>query len=120
MGVFSGSGRARPSKAMSWLTAAVGAGMVVCVALLFLSPALGGGLFVLLWLAVVVALVAYHVRNAIGRGGVPHTEFSFRGGGDGRADFAARLRELERLRADGLVGEDEYRRKRADILGDKW
>ena len=120
MPVFRGSGGARPSKPMSWLAAAVGVGMVVCVLSFFLSPALGGALFVVLWLGTVVAIVGYHLRNATSRAGVSHTEYTFEGGGAGRADFADRLRDLEGLRADGLVTEDEYRRKRADIIGEDW
>jgi hypothetical protein len=37
-----------------------------------------------------------------------------------RDDFDSRLRKLERLRADGLVNEEEYHRKRGEILADKW
>ncbi|MBP1660353.1 MAG: hypothetical protein H6P95_1545, partial [Candidatus Aminicenantes bacterium] len=39
---------------------------------------------------------------------------------DQRPDFAGRLRQLESLRQDGLVTDDEYRAKRAEILGGKW
>ena len=35
-------------------------------------------------------------------------------------DFDARLRKLEGLRKDGLVNDEEYRAKRAEILGEKW
>ena len=119
MGLFSGSGTARPSKPMSWLTAAVGIGMLVSVVALFVAPAVGGVLFVALWLATVVAVIAYHVRNATSRDGVPHTELSIEGGGE-RADFADRLRELERLRDEGLISDEEYRQKRAQIMGEEW
>jgi hypothetical protein len=36
------------------------------------------------------------------------------------ADFAARLRDLEKLREDHLVTEEEYQRKRAEILDARW
>lgn len=35
-------------------------------------------------------------------------------------DFDARLRKLEGLKKDGLVTDEEYRAKRAEILGEKW
>jgi hypothetical protein len=35
-------------------------------------------------------------------------------------DFDARLRKLEGLKKDGLVADEEYRAKRAEILGEKW
>ena len=37
-----------------------------------------------------------------------------------RPDFGARLRELEALRKDGLLTEEEYQRKRREILDEKW
>jgi hypothetical protein len=36
------------------------------------------------------------------------------------ADFDDRLRKLEGLKKDGLVTDEEYRAKRAEILGEKW
>jgi hypothetical protein len=35
-------------------------------------------------------------------------------------DFESRLRMLEQLKRDGLITEEEYQMKRAQILGDKW
>lgn len=37
-----------------------------------------------------------------------------------RPDFGTRLRELEALKKDGLLTEDEYQRKRREILDEKW
>ena len=36
------------------------------------------------------------------------------------ADFEARLRKVESLRKDGIINEDEYKRKREEILNEKW
>jgi hypothetical protein len=36
------------------------------------------------------------------------------------AAFDIRLRKLESLHKEGLITEDEYERKRAEILGEKW
>jgi len=116
---FSGSGTARPTRAVSRLTAGVGIGMIACVVLLFVAPPAGGILFAALWLATAVAGVTYHVRNATSPGGVPHTELSIEGG-SGRADLADRLRELEKLHDEGLISDEEYRQKRAQILGEDW
>jgi hypothetical protein len=35
-------------------------------------------------------------------------------------DFDARLRKLEKLKQDQLISEDEYQRKRAEILKEPW
>lgn len=34
--------------------------------------------------------------------------------------FSIRLRELETLKKDGLINEEEYQRKRREILDEKW
>lgn len=41
-------------------------------------------------------------------------------GKTGPSNFETRLRQLESLRKDGLVSEDEYRRKREELLREKW
>jgi hypothetical protein len=38
-----------------------------------------------------------------------------RGGG-----FAAKLRDLETLKKDGLISNDEYQKKRAEIIQETW
>lgn len=35
-------------------------------------------------------------------------------------DFEAKLRKLEALRKDGILSEEEYQRKRKEILDQKW
>ena len=44
------------------------------------------------------------------------------GGAQGEPDlpFDEKLRRLEKLRADGLLTETEYAKKRAEMLGEKW
>jgi Short C-terminal domain len=39
---------------------------------------------------------------------------------EGAVDFETRLRKLESLRRDGLVSEEEYQRKREELLREKW
>jgi hypothetical protein len=102
------------------LAAAVGLGMVACVLAFFVSPLLAVGGFVLLWVLTALAIVGYHVWNATSRDGVPHTVFGGEVKAPGQADQAARLRELEKLRADALVSDEEYQKKRADILNEDW
>lgn len=38
----------------------------------------------------------------------------------GKPDFAVRLRELEALKKEGLLNDEEYQRKRREILDEKW
>ena len=36
------------------------------------------------------------------------------------SDFAAKLRDLEALKKEGLISAEEYRKKRAGIMREKW
>jgi hypothetical protein len=98
-------------------------GMVICAVLFFVAPAVGAGVFLALWIITVLGIAGYHLRNATSQEGVDHTRFHFRGeieDRNGQGDFAARLRALEKLREDGLVSEEEYQKKRVEILGENW
>ena len=41
-------------------------------------------------------------------------------GEPGAMDFETRLRKLEALRRDGLVNEEEFKKKRREIMDEKW
>ena len=82
-------------------------------------------IFGAVWVLVCLGFVVYGVyilvsaRPSIGivydiEGGTPT------GGSNTGNDFDARLRKLEKLKQDQLISEDEYRRKRAEILKDRW
>lgn len=123
MSGFQASGSARPSKWMSKLSAGVGLGMLFCIVMFFVSPIIGAIVFVALFLATLAGIIIYHVRNAAGDDGVPHSRFSLqanRGGSSKQGDFDERMRDLERLRQDEIISEEEYRRKRTDILEEDW
>lgn len=112
------SGSVRPSRPLSAMAAIVGIGMLLTVALFFVHPFLGGAAFVVLWIVAVLAIVSYHLWNALGDRGASHAHF------DVQAEtpterLGEQLRELEGLRRDGLLSDDEYRRKRAELLQTK-
>ncbi len=77
--------------------------------------------FMALWflvLGVIIFYYAYHLRT---RKGVVEIETETAPPKtDAGTDFDARLRKLEGLKQDGLVTDEEYRAKRAEILGEKW
>ena len=84
-------------------------------------------LFGVIWAAACVGIIVFNAR-LLGRKGSAGTEslFEIETEEDGRAGnnagdaFDSRLRKLEGLRKDGLITEDEYRRKRGEIMGQKW
>lgn len=74
--------------------------------------------FLAIWVIACIGIFIHALRVVFARGrsgAVLEIEAE-----DPRDDFDSRLRKLERLRADGLVDEEEYRRKRGEILADKW
>lgn len=82
------------------------------------GPAIGFGV---LWFLVLGVIIFYYAFFLKSRKGVVEIETEAAPTKtDAAPDFDARLRKLEGLKKDGLVTEDEYRVKRAEILGEKW
>lgn len=116
----------------------IAAGLVFLIfGFIFLTAAPGDaggggfvGFFFLIWLVVCGGIVVYNIRNlatfpAGDKGRIPLTASDVveivpgpeAAGGNG---FAARLRQLESLRKDGLVSEEEFQAKRRQIMDEKW
>lgn len=121
--------RPRPTK-LSGVGLIVAGGVFLLFAALPLGAAEGEArpfalLFGAVWILVCLSFVVYgiHVvasdRPAVGV--VLEVEGATPGAGPAPAgDFAARLRDLEKLREDHLVTEEEYGKKRAEILSAPW
>ena len=98
----------------------VGAGFLV-FGIAFLVVLLGEGsqigvAFMALWIAVVTVIIAFNVYHLVTRKAVVEIDADT----DAESDFDAKLRKLERLKNDRLISEEEFRRKRAEILEQKW
>lgn len=80
-----------------------------------------GIFFMIFWIFLVLLMTGYWIYLLTSRKGVLEldTESQIPEGGAG-PDFEAKLRKLELLKNDGLVTDDEYRDKRAEILKQKW
>jgi hypothetical protein len=80
-------------------------------------------LFMIGWIGTAVYLLIYHIKNINRPQGVPLFEVETESGpGDarGETDFARKLRDLEQLKKDGLINQEEYSRKRSEIMAEKW
>ena len=55
-------------------------------------------------------------KNGFTDEGMPYYEIRSEGG----SDFEGKLRQLERLKADGLITELEYQQKRREIMAQEW
>ena len=118
MATMRGYGGLGPSRAASGLAAVVGLGMLLCVVLFFTAPVLGVVAFGALWILTLLGIIGFHLWNAASRRGVDHARFHFQTEASG--DQSSRLRQLDQLRRDGLLSDDEFQRKRADILNEDW
>ena len=81
------------------------------------------GVFMLGWLGTAVFMLVYHVLNIKRAKGLSLVDIEAAPGTqiDGPAsDPMQRLRSLEALKQDGLISEDEFRRKREEIMQQKW
>ena len=78
-------------------------------------------IFALIWSAGCIALIVHFVKalRLIKKGKIEIAEITGMVG-ETESDFAAKLRDLEELKKDGLISDEEYRRKRAEIMQGKW
>ena len=78
-------------------------------------------LFVVIWEVICIAILVNAVKllKRIKNGKIEVVEISGLTGKD-ENKFAAKLRDLEALKADGLISDDEYQEKREEMLKTKW
>lgn len=77
--------------------------------------------FSLIWATGCITMLAhaFKVQRLIKTGKIEIAEMEGVAG-ETSGGFAARLRALEALKNDGLISDDEYRGKRAEIIQEKW
>lgn len=114
-----------PTRAMLWAQIILGV-LFLPFGLLLLFMAEGearpfAAIFALIWAVACIAIIVIAVRalRLVKTGKIEVAEVD--GTGNKMAsDFAARLRDLEALKRDGLISDNEYQQKRAEIMQEKW
>ena len=115
----------RPSKSGSAFGGIVGI-IFVCIGLFVVIPAssMAGGfamIFGILWTAIAAGITVMNFYQAFGKkyvGPEIHIEEEARPAASAGPDAKKRLEQLEELKKAGLVTEEEYHKKRAEILGE--
>lgn len=89
-----------------------------------------GQMFSIVWLLACLGIIVYGLVNLStyskkDKERIPLTagdvvEMSSGEGPSESGDFESRLRKLESLRRDGLISEEEHKRKREEIFAEKW
>ena len=80
-------------------------------------------LFMIGWVGTALFMLVYHILNLKRAKGLSLIAIETEPDSpaeDAGSDPMQRLRNLEALRHDGLIGEDEFRRKREEIMQQKW
>jgi hypothetical protein len=102
----------KPGKAVSVVGTVIGI-LFFVLGLTVIVPTFG--VFGLVWTVAAGAIAAFYAYNLFSQTGASDYQVDVDASGNG-ADLDTRLRELTRLRQEGLVSDDEYQQKRAEIL----
>jgi Short C-terminal domain len=131
--------RVMPGRAASAIQVVLGTAFLIFGAVFVFSQAANAGssepelkilliLFGIIWIIACGAIAGYGVYCLAKRKPAALCTIEFEtvqptseaNGETGPADFDARLRKLESLKKEGLITDDEFNRKRAEIMAAKW
>ena len=110
----------RPSKSTSALGLVVGL-IMVGIGVVVVIPTFGA--FGVVWTLLAVAMTIFNAINVFSSSGIATTEIVSDSNpfvSESASTFDQRLRRLEQLKDDGLISDEEYRAKRAEIMGERW
>jgi len=80
-------------------------------------------LFFAAFIGAILFMLVYHFLNLKRAKGLSMIDIEAESGlqaGETKRDPIQRLRDLEALKKDGFISEEEYRRKREEIMKEKW
>ena len=118
--------RVKPSKPVSLFGMIVGI-VFVFIGLFVVIP--NAGMFGVFWTLIAVGITGFQAYNFFGDKGVASWEIDIDTGANAETnnqstsvsgDFETRLRKLNSLKEDGLITEEEFQKKREEILREKW
>ena len=118
--------RVKPSKPVSLFGMIVGI-VFVFIGLFVVIPS--AGMFGVFWTLIAVGITGFQAYNFFGDKGVASWEIDIDTGANAETnnqstsvsgDFETRLRKLNSLKEDGLITEEEFQKKREEILREQW
>jgi hypothetical protein len=115
-------GRVKPSKGASLFGMIIGI-LFVVLGVTMVLPSFG--IFGIIWTLIAVGMTIMHGYNFFTHQGFSEWEVDVEPRSSGLSmqiqnDFEAKLRKIERLKAEGILSEEEYQLKRSEILKEKW
>ncbi|WP_163538920.1 SHOCT domain-containing protein [Gracilibacillus sp. YIM 98692] len=115
--------RVKPSKSASVL------GMIVGIIFIFIGATQMShmGFFGVIWTLIALAITGYHAVNVFSNKGVSSYQVDVQREKNENnrvvsddSDYESKLRQLHRLKEDDIISEEEYSRKKEEILRTKW
>ena len=117
----------RPTKPVTVMALVVAVAMalfgIFFLGLLIKEGAGVGIVFMIFWFIVLGVIIVYYIYNLNSRKGVAEIETETDAPpsvGDSAPGFDEKLRKLEALKKDGLITDEEYQAKRAEIMKKEW
>ena len=106
--------RIKPSKTSSVF------GMIIGVIFIFIgiSQVSSFGAFGVIWTLMAIAITGYHAINVFSNKGVSTYQVDIQD--NNLEDYESKLRQLHRLKEDRIISEEEYQKKKEEILRTKW
>ena len=119
----------RPTKPVTVMALVVAVAMAL-VGIFFLGLLIKEGagvgiVFMIFWFIVLGVIITYYIYNLKSRRGVVEIDAETENeaappAGESAPDFDGKLRKLEALKKDGLLTDEEYQAKRAEIMKKEW
>ena len=104
----------KPSKPMSVIGIFVGV-IFITIGFKMIIPCAGP--FGVLWVVMVIAITGINTYNFFSNKGIASWEIDNE---ENNSDFESRLRKLNKLKEDNLINEEEFKKKRKEIMREKW
>ena len=111
--------RVKQSKSQA-LVGMIGGGIFLFIGLTLVIPTFG--IFGIFWTLITLVIAGSNAYNFFSKKGISSWEVDFDSGvaDQNNEDFESKLHKLNRLKEDGLITEEEFNRKREEILNQKW
>lgn len=108
--------RVKPGRGMSVL------GMIIGIIFIFIgiTQVSKFGPFGIVWTLIAIGITGYYAYNAFSPTGASIYEADVEGSHAGSEDYESKIRQLHRLREDNIISEEEFQKKKTELLDSKW
>ncbi|MDO6654391.1 SHOCT domain-containing protein [Anaerobacillus sp. 1_MG-2023] len=112
--------RVKPSKVSSMIGMIAGF-LFVIIGIAFVSQI---GAFGIVWTVLAIIITGYHALNVFSKDGVSTYQAEVDHDDDNHVtsnqDYESKIRQLHRLKEDHIITDEEYQKKKAELLDRKW